>query len=404
MKDNAVEPQVNNQYLNFLQDSRGVGFAGRDIKVKELEVQKEIKYELVKNDGVFESMRGLIDLKNIFSKQLPKMPKEYICRQVFDRKHESQVIKRCDNERIIGGICFRVNTEQGQNFAEIAFLAITADEQIKGFGTRLMNKLKEEMQKRGVHFLTTYADNLAIGYFKKQGFQKNIQVPREISTGYLKDYDGSTMMECLIDPCVSYSEISGEIKDQKKYIIEYVKSLVNNYTKYDKENITFATEKDKDSNGNPTIEFIEKLPGIYNSRWTKDEYMESLKRPNGTSFKSSCKKILDQLVKHKSSWPFQLPVKKEEVPDYYEIIEYAMDLQTLRDNLNANKYKIKEHFEYDIKQVFINAKTYNLKNTIYYKCANEVEEYANKILASLKEDYTEKIDKADKAEKRKKNK
>ena len=152
--------------------------------------------------------------------------------------------------------------------------------------------------------MTTYADNLAIGYFKKQGFQKNIQVPREISTGYLKDYDGSTMMECLIDPCVSYSEISGEIKDQKKYIIEYVKSLVNNYTKYDKENITFATEKDKDSNGNPTIEFIEKLPGIYNSRWTKDEYMESLKRPNGTSFKSSCKKILDQLVKHKSSWPF----------------------------------------------------------------------------------------------------
>jgi len=51
MKDNAVEPQVNNNYLNFLQDSRGVGFAGKDIKIKELEVQKEIKYELVKNDG-----------------------------------------------------------------------------------------------------------------------------------------------------------------------------------------------------------------------------------------------------------------------------------------------------------------------------------------------------------------
>jgi len=81
-----------------------------------------------------------------------------------------------------------------------------------------------------------------------------------------------------------------------------------------------------------------------------------------------------------------------------------MDLQTLRDNLNANKYKIKDHFETDIRHIFINAKTYNLKNTIYYKCANEVEEYANKILASLKEDYTEKIDKTDKAEKRKKNK
>ena len=60
MKDNANEPQVNNNALNFFPDvyikqanfkNRGVGFAGRDIKAKELEVQKEIKYELIKNDG-----------------------------------------------------------------------------------------------------------------------------------------------------------------------------------------------------------------------------------------------------------------------------------------------------------------------------------------------------------------
>ena len=33
-----------------------------------------------------------LDLKNIIAKQLPKMPKEYIVRLVFDRKHESMVI------------------------------------------------------------------------------------------------------------------------------------------------------------------------------------------------------------------------------------------------------------------------------------------------------------------------
>jgi histone acetyltransferase len=126
------------------------------------------------------NMIALINLKNIFSRQLPKMPKEYICKLIFDRRHEAIVIKK-RNGKIIGGICFRVY--ETQKFAEIAFLAISAEEQIKGFGTKLMNQLKAEMQIRGIEFLMTYADNLAIGYFKKQGFQKSIQIPAEIWKG-----------------------------------------------------------------------------------------------------------------------------------------------------------------------------------------------------------------------------
>ena len=42
--------------------------------------------------------------------------------------------------KVVGGICFREFKQE--RFAEIAFLAITSTEQIKGFGTRLMNKLK----------------------------------------------------------------------------------------------------------------------------------------------------------------------------------------------------------------------------------------------------------------------
>lgn len=45
-----------------------------------------------------------------------------------------------NNQKVIGGICFREFREE--RFAEIAFLAITSTEQIRGFGTRLMNKLK----------------------------------------------------------------------------------------------------------------------------------------------------------------------------------------------------------------------------------------------------------------------
>jgi len=105
-------------------------------------------------------MKMLIDLKNIIARQLPKMPKEYIVKLIFDRKHEAMVIVKNDS-KIIGGICFR--TFESQKFAEIAFLAVTANEQVKGYGTRLMNKYKEEMQRRDIEYLLTYADNYAIG-------------------------------------------------------------------------------------------------------------------------------------------------------------------------------------------------------------------------------------------------
>ena len=56
-----------------------------------------------------------------------------------------------------------------QRFGEIAFCAITADEQVKGYGTRLMNHLKQHARDADglTHFLT-YADNNAVGYFVKQ--------------------------------------------------------------------------------------------------------------------------------------------------------------------------------------------------------------------------------------------
>ena len=50
------------------------------------------------------------------------------------------------------------------SIAEIAFLAVTATEQVRGFGTRLMNIYKDLMRKKGIQYLLTYADNYAIGY------------------------------------------------------------------------------------------------------------------------------------------------------------------------------------------------------------------------------------------------
>lgn len=73
-----------------------------------------------------QTMLWLIALQNVFSHQLPRMPKEYITRLVFDPKHKTLALIK--DGRPIGGICFRMFSSQG--FTEIVFCAVTSNEQV----------------------------------------------------------------------------------------------------------------------------------------------------------------------------------------------------------------------------------------------------------------------------------
>lgn len=108
------------------------GYISRQNATKTEEMQEKIKFVCITNDGEPESMIYLVNLKNIFCRQLPRMPKEYIARLVLDRRHRSMVLLKRDddaaehavtNYTVIGGVCFRPFFDQG--FAEIVFLAIT---------------------------------------------------------------------------------------------------------------------------------------------------------------------------------------------------------------------------------------------------------------------------------------
>lgn len=177
---------------------------------------EDVGFEMVLNDGSDEAGIKLMALKNIFSRQLPKMPKEYIVRLVFDHRHKSLAIKR--QERIIGGICYRPYPDQ--RFGEIAFCAINSNEQVKGFGTMLMSQLKAVVQTEGLEYFLTFADNFAIGYFQKQGFSKHISMPRERWVGYIKEYDGGTLMECYIHPAVPYTQIPDLLQKQRAFLLQ----------------------------------------------------------------------------------------------------------------------------------------------------------------------------------------
>lgn len=339
---------------------------------------KQIDFQTVRNNGDPRVMRQLIDLKNVFAKQLPKMPKEYIVRLVFDFKHES-IILLDDKGAIFGGVTFCVFKEV--RLCEIVFLAISSDHQIRGFGTLLMNRLKTEMQKRGVAFLMTCADNLAIGYFQKQGFHQNILMPAVLYKGYLKDYEGSTLMECLIDEHVDYTRINEQVRDYKRRLHEFIADKIHLNKVY-----PGLRESDfQNGRDGPTIP-LRKIPGLEHIEGLEREYEEIERTKAGNSFNASCLNVVEQLKNHKSAWPFVNAVKKEEVPDYYDVITHPMWLTQMEEKARQGAYQSKADFMRDFDLIIGNCRTYNQKNTIYYKSANELEKYMGQLVATLRND------------------
>jgi histone acetyltransferase len=75
-----------------------------------------------------------------------------------------------------------------------------------------MNKLKDHAVSQNINYFLTYADNNAIDYFRKQGFQKyqinnNRFMIESRWKGYIKDYNGSTMMQCKIDREIKHETV-----------------------------------------------------------------------------------------------------------------------------------------------------------------------------------------------------
>ncbi|KAG0275885.1 histone acetyltransferase [Linnemannia exigua] len=338
------------------------------------ERQGLIEFRVFTNDGSRDSMILLTGMKNLFQKQLPKMPREYIARLVYDRNHYSMAIVKAPLI-VLGGITYRPFNHR--KFAEIVFCAITSTEQVKGYGSHLMNHLKDYISENTdvQHFLT-YADNYAIGYFKKQGFTKDITLDRSIWMGYIKDYEGGTIMQCTMVPRVKYLEVNSLLQTQRKTVITKIKEV-------SKSHIIYPGLQDF-KNGAKEVDPMT-VPGISTPQsW--DPLMDITPRVpvHGPNY-NAMKHIVAELIKDASSWPFLHPVDVEAVTDYYSYIKDPMDLSTLESNVDADVYQTLDDFGRDCRKIFDNCRLYNGESTPYVKCANKLEKVFKDKLKEWKE-------------------
>uniref|UniRef100_A0A915E2G8 Histone acetyltransferase n=1 Tax=Ditylenchus dipsaci TaxID=166011 RepID=A0A915E2G8_9BILA len=333
------------------------------------EQQGIISFHVISNnleyDQPEEKMVWLVQLQRIFGVQLPKMPKEYVTRIVFDKNHRNLVVHKA-GKGVIGGICFRSFKQQG--FIEIVFCAVTADEQVKGYGTLMMNHLKDyEVNSCRIFHLLTYADEFAIGYFKKQDFITDIALPVERYKGYIKDYEGATLMGCFLHPKIIYTKYKTmfrNMRDLYKCVLE---------EKYPSIGRKFGGIEHLFQENEGKVLSNQMIPG-FDTLASSEELSESIEDATNL-FRS----IITKLKADKNAWPFLEPVDADDVPEYSDHIQFPIDLRTISDNIKEGYY-IHEHlFLADVKRMFGNCYAFNAQDSPYYMHGYKLNEFFNKL-------------------------
>lgn len=302
----------------------------------------------------------MIALKDIFSKQLPKMPVEYIARLVLDKNHKALAIVK--NKTIIGGIQFRPFPDRG--FIEIVFCAIMVTEQVRGYGTYLMNHLKKYAKTQNIFHFLTYADNFAVGYFKKQGFSHEISLDRDKWGGVIKDYDGGTMMHCHFSERIDYMEAPLIVRKQRFALLEKLKGICHQHVIY---------KGLQDFKSGSSRIALENLQPLLSCGWNPDPYRRLVSPEVQRKIYEVNKTMLVTFQQDKDSWPFLVPVDKNEVRDYYDVIKNPVDLSTMEKKLEDGFYITQEMLIADLYRMLENCRHYNPKDSVYYKVSQDLE-------------------------------
>ena len=410
------------------------GVAGRERKLlaeEEANVLSFAVHTCANADAEMVHLERLVALKTLFSKQLPNMPREYIVRLLFDPRHRSLTLLK--GGQVIGGITYRAFNAQG--FAEIVFCAVSADEQVRGYGSRLMARMKEHaLREEGVDHFLTYADNNAVGYFAKQGFSATISMPRERWGGFIKDYDGGTLMECQFSEAdmkwrANFPEI---IARQRAALAKVVRSLSSSHVVHPPLQ-AFDALREREERGLPPPPgerrprvAVQDIPGVVEAGWDPEDLGSSLcftacveqANDERTGYLQACALARDMgadqprcawptrlpafeaaqqiqmaalhkaLVEHADAWPFAEAVDVREVPDYPEVVRDPVDLSLIgRRIVQGDYYATVQMFVADVKRMVANCKLYNGPVTIYSKAAVRLENFFDSQLLARTIDF-----------------
>lgn len=182
-----------------------------------------------------------------------------------------------------------------------------------------MNLVKMEGARTGIEYFITYADNYAIGYFKKQGFSKSVSMPKGRYQGLIKDYDGGTMMECYVHPSINFTRIPEMLAAQRKFILDRIRLKANSTRVYPPLPPGFKNMNlEGVSRANESAARAMAIPGMVEAGWTMADLMAATGQGKDVdraknALKSELLNIVRKVEEQQFAWPFREPVDTTEV-------------------------------------------------------------------------------------------
>ncbi|KAF7950128.1 hypothetical protein EAE96_007425 [Botrytis aclada] len=268
-------------------------------------------------------------------------------------------------ETVIGGVCYRVFENRG--FVEMVYVVVSENKQGGGYGAHMMNHFKDEIKysyKETVMEILGYADLTAIGFFRRQGFTKDIELDERKWGGVIKDYIKSELMQCTLLPRMRYVEAARMLRKQKEHLL-----------------VTMAAANKSHVQHHPPAQWARgivgpinpySVPGIRQSGWSPA--MDELAREKEpTPSTDSLQDFLNHLKQGSHAVHFRKPVDKNQVADYYTVIKHPMDLQTMQQKLDQGLYDTPKAFADDVKLIIKNCRQYNDPTSIYCKHVTKLE-------------------------------
>jgi histone acetyltransferase len=181
-----------------------------------------------------------------------------------------------------------------------------------------MNLVKLHGARTGIEYFITYADNYAIGYFKKQGFSKTIAMPKGRYQGLIKDYDGGTPMECYVHPSVDFTRIPQMVAAQKKFILDQIRLKANSHKVYPPLPSDFKPNLEGVSRANHAAARAMTIPGMIEAGWTMADLTAATGQGKDmdrakNQLKSDLLAIVRKVEEQQFAWPFREPVDTSQV-------------------------------------------------------------------------------------------
>lgn len=172
-------------------------------------------------------------------------------------------------------------------------------------------------------------------------------------------------MQCSMLPKIRYLESGRMLLKQRECVHAKIRAVSKSYNVY---------QPPKEwANGVCKIDPLS-IPAIKESGWSPD--MDELARQprHGPNY-SGLLHLLNDMQNDSNAWPFLMPVNKDDVADYYDVIKEPMDLSTMEEKHEKDLYPAVEDFVRDAMLIFNNCRKYNNETTPYAKAANRLQKF-----------------------------